>query len=527
MVQNRKKVYKALVSKVYKVGTRGSLLARTQARQVLDQLSKINPALSLELKVIKTAGDADTSKPLWQMDGKDFFTRELDSALLAKEVDLVVHSYKDLGSQRPDKIVMGAISRRQYGQDILLIKDHTIEQLKNGSLKKLRVGTSSPRRVVNIKNSLASYIPMDSSSAVETMPLRGNINTRIEKLRNGEYEAIVIALAGLERLANEVSTAKTLADLVRGINYMVMPTMDFPSAASQGALGIEVLEDCSAELLDAVKKLDHQNTVQEVQREREIFQNYGGGCHLAVGIRVLKRGHYFLHANRGEVDGGKVAEYYLSGERPDCAGRVFIGLPPGKVSSPKDALYDYLVEKTPIEVEKTAETNAGAAVVTSTYCIDALEQLNPNLIVASGAHTHRVLAQKNYWVNICGDGLGEEYIATLLASKALQIIRPANRTWVLTNDESKSSLGPTIPCYKRSVSQERAADSEFARKLEKTQCFYWTSFPQYQIYAEHFPHIRHRQHACGTGKTWDKFKDSSIPVIPFAHMNEFYRWARL
>ena len=129
----------------YKIGTRGSLLALTQCGQIKDQL-ELKTGDTFELVVIKTQGDIQTSQPLWQMEGNNFFTKELDEALLKGEVDLVVHSYKDLGSVRPEGITLAAVTKRTYAHDILLIKNETIPTIKNRT--EFIVGTSSPRRVL-------------------------------------------------------------------------------------------------------------------------------------------------------------------------------------------------------------------------------------------------------------------------------------------------------------------------------------------------------------------------------------------
>ncbi|WP_372656006.1 hydroxymethylbilane synthase, partial [Halobacteriovorax sp.] len=184
-------------NKVYKIGTRGSLLAVTQCTQVKNELESLTGE-KFELEIITTQGDLITDKPLWQLDGKDFFTKELDAALLTNKVDMVVHSYKDLGSDRPEGIKLAAITKRHFAHDILFIKNSTIDKLSE--MDNFVVGTSSPRRIVNIEARLKDFLPTDNIK-VETKMLRGNVNTRIGKLVSGDYDAIVLALPGIERLA--------------------------------------------------------------------------------------------------------------------------------------------------------------------------------------------------------------------------------------------------------------------------------------------------------------------------------------
>jgi hydroxymethylbilane synthase len=269
----------------YKIGTRGSLLAVTQCTLIANEMSDITGS-EFELVKISTQGDQQTEKPLWQMDGKDFFTKELDSALLANEVDLVVHSYKDLGSDRPEGIGLATITQRKFANDILLIKKENISKIKD--LDTFIVGTSSPRRIVNIESSLKPYLPkIKESTKVKCEMLRGNVNTRIQKLKDDKYHAIVLALAGLERLANKEDSKEELTRLLDGLTFIVLPQKDFPSSASQGALAIEYNSNRDdKELLKVLKSVHCDITEKEISREREAFKSYGGGCHLAVGINV-------------------------------------------------------------------------------------------------------------------------------------------------------------------------------------------------------------------------------------------------
>ena len=287
--------------KTYRVGTRGSLLALTQCNQIINQLRQLTGD-NFELEIIKTQGDQNTTIPLWQMEGQNFFTKELDQALIEKKVDLVVHSYKDLGSIRPSELELAAITKRSYPHDILLIKKETISNLKN--LNEFIVGTSSLRRISNIGNHLKKFLPSENLKIV-TQTLRGNVNSRILKLQEGKYHAIILALAGLERL----SETEEVRHLTEGLDFMVLPLSIFPSAASQGALAIEVFRG-NSELLEKIKLVQDPNTFEEVRRERKAFNDYGGGCHLAVGINVLKLDNNFLHLHQGELNNKEVSKNF-------------------------------------------------------------------------------------------------------------------------------------------------------------------------------------------------------------------------
>ena len=504
----------------YKIGTRGSLLALTQCGQVKDQLEKITGD-TFELVVIKTQGDIIQNAPLWQLDGKDFFTKELDEALISGAVDLVVHSYKDLGSVRPEEITLAAVTKRTFAHDILLIKNETINLIKNRT--EFIVGTSSPRRIVNLESKLSDFLPKGKNVVVKTKMLRGNVNTRIQKLRDGEYDAIVLAMPGIERLALTPSSRETLKDLLEGINFMVLPQSVFPSSASQGALGIECKKGRSdgGELLRKLKLMEDQETVEEVSRERKAFNEYGGGCHLAVGINVkrVSRGKeaFYLHNHQGVLEGTKVSLSTLEGRSL-----------PAFVSPPKSfnghPSHDQLITKKNIHV--TLDSNLDLY-ITSKYCLEALTNVKPKSLWAAGGKTMKELAQLGFWVNGTADSIGDHEIRNLRSSEAISLMNDVKKPLiVLSNDEAKSSLteAEVISCYTRIINSEVSAD--FKKEILETEVFYWTSFFQYKTYCDFFPEIKNKIHCCGIGKTYDLFKEHAVLVYPMAGMEEFKDWTQ-
>lgn len=502
----------------YKIGTRGSLLAVTQSTLMKNELERISGE-KFELVLIKTQGDQITNKPLWQLEGKDFFTKELDEALLANQVDLVIHSYKDLGSERPEGIKLAAVTERRFAHDILLIKQETIEKLKNWE-GDFVVGTSSPRRIANLTHSLSEYIPGKPKIRCET--LRGNVNTRIGKLKNGDYHAITLALAGIERLAHTEKSYAELSELLYGMNYFILPQSVFPSAASQGALGIEMnaSRDDGGKLFNIISQLAHPKTVEEVFRERKAFKEFGGGCHLAVGIHVKKiSDDIFLHVNSGEVDGKRVEKKWLEGlDLPKAPGKkLFVGFP---TNTHPGVIYDEFLKKIP-ETKKVDLTNKHVF-ITSMYTLDTLKASStPEGVWAAGAKSARDLAARGYWVNGTADSLGTDDLKMLQTSKALKIIhKNLAESWtVFTHPNSKSVMGEVVGCYER---VPQTVSSEYESSLKEVGACYWTSYPQYEAFIERFPFLKNAHHFCGMGKTWQEFKAAGINVNPVANMQDFY-----
>lgn len=521
------------MKKVYKIGTRGSLLAVTQCTQTKELLEE-KTGHRFELVQIKTQGDLNTSAPLWQLEGKDFFTKELDYALCSKEVDLVVHSYKDLGSDRPTGIKLGAITKRTFSQDILLIKNKTIKKLQEKNFQKdFVVGTSSPRRICNIESTLSLYLPfgLETNIKVTTSMLRGNVNTRIEKLVDDQYDAIVLAWAGLERLALTDSSALKLRELIKDLNFMVLPQIDFPSAASQGALAIEC-RDSDNEIQEILAKVHCEDTAHSVGIERKIFNSYGGGCHLAVGIYADRINDIDLTYEKGKVDEKVINKKILHrsnsiGERPNT---IFIGLATVNLKkyqslSPIKIVGDELILKSSID-PKEDEVLEGDIIASTFYTHKYLKRLTQNsLLWTAGARTAKKLANLGYWVSGCAGAHGEIEIDSFINSKLVRLFKdikkiPSQRK-VLTNKNSKTKIGEVVEAYQRKL---QVPSDSTERDLKEVEAFFWTSAFQYKTYVDKYPFIKDKKHACGPGKTLRELTEAGVLLEVFSDIESFVNW---
>lgn len=538
--------------KPYIIGTRGSLLALTQCLQMKNIMEEKGLG-KFELKIISTQGDENTQAPLWQLEGKDFFTKELDAALLQGEVDLVVHSYKDLGSERPEGIELATVTERYYAHDILFIKNETIAKLQNKEMESFVVGTSSPRRMTNITQYLKQYLPygVEKNIDISCKSLRGNVNTRLEKLLNDDYDAIVLALPGIERLAmglpdhdNEAfekhgDPRAILSELLKDLNFMILPLSEFPAAASQGALGIECLShrEDNKELLTKLQSLNCQQTKKEVAYEREVFQSFGGGCHLAVGIsaRWNKQAEKVRMNIRGQVDEQVIDRHELKGrELPPLkkTEKVFLGI--GKsisIDDKRSTIRDEITEKKPTLKNILAEIEDEHVFMTSGSALDYATEvpehkklLKESYLWSSGIHTMKKMAAAGLWVQGSADSLGEEEVQNLAQSHLVQL-KCGKRSWkVLTNDSSQSILGPTLGVYTKEFKE---ANDSYQSTIESCDIYYWTSYPQYKYFQEHFNLNQSAYHCCGLGKTLKNLQEENLDrLISFSSMKEFQDWIK-
>lgn len=250
-----------------RIGSRGSELALWQAEFIQKKLKDIG--VEAEIQIIKTQGDKIQDLSLDKLEGKGFFTKEIEEALLAGEIDLAVHSHKDLPTESPAGLLIAAVSYREDPSELILVnKDAVDEKQKYGFKKKAIVGTSSARR----KSQLLAF-----RDDIVITDLRGNVPTRIQKLRDKRYDAIMLAAAGVERLG---------IDLSEFYCEKINPK-EFVPAPAQGVLALQIRSD-DKKLTSLLQKLDEPEVAQTIAVERKILNLFAGGCQLPLGAYCEK-----------------------------------------------------------------------------------------------------------------------------------------------------------------------------------------------------------------------------------------------
>lgn len=254
-----------------RLGTRGSELARTQSRTVAAALERLG--FAVELTIIKTSGDQNTTSTFASIGPQGAFVREIEQALVEQRVELAVHSFKDLPTKSPPEITIAAVMQRVDPADLLLVRRDASASAADGGLLPLkpgaRVGTASARR-------RAWLLHFRPDLAVEA--LRGNVPTRVRRLEEGGFDAIVLAAAGVERLQAEQRLGSSLA----GIEVLRLDPARFVSAPAQGALAVQCRGD-DARVLAALESIDHAPTRAAVAAERDALARAEGGCDVAFG----------------------------------------------------------------------------------------------------------------------------------------------------------------------------------------------------------------------------------------------------
>lgn len=276
------------------LGTRGSKLAVHQSQWVQARLQELAPGLSISLKRIQTSGDKILDVPLAKIGGKGLFVKEIEDALLSKEIDLAVHSMKDVPTALPEGLEILCVPPREDARDALITRDGCrLDQLKPGA----RIGTSSLRR----QSQLLHYRP---DFVIEM--LRGNLDTRLRKLREGQFDAIVLAAAGLRRLAWDAEITEYLPV------HLSLP------AIAQGALGIEGRSDDTV-VRDLLSRFEHRPTRITVTAERALLHRLEGGCQVPIAAHAVLDGERLtLDGLVASVDGRRVVRHQIQGAAADA-----------------------------------------------------------------------------------------------------------------------------------------------------------------------------------------------------------------
>jgi hydroxymethylbilane synthase len=411
-----------------RLGTRRSALAWVQSSQVAAALRAAHPGLDVELVGIDTRGDRIQDVPLSGVEGKEFFTAEIDAALIEGRVDMTVHSLKDLSLARPAPLVLAAVPVRANPRDLAIFAADVPGRLAAGA--GLRVGTASPRRQQLLPAFFARALPHAPRNRIELVSLRGNVDSRLRRLREPrgserQLDGVVLAFAGLSRLFADTATERQgralLLELLRDLPLMVLPLTDVPAAPGQGALAIECRAD-DERTRALLAALEHPPTRAAVTFERELLARHGGGCHQRFGATHISLPGLggVLQVGGADAEGRDITRTQWL---PDTV------LP----AAPRDArAWDGSVQASPASLPLLDAGALRAALTSSAVFLAHSRALPPEAaavlagrrVWTSGSASWFRLAAQGVWVEGCAEGRGAAVAAQLLAEPLLRLPPP-------------------------------------------------------------------------------------------------------
>ena len=460
------------MKKKWVLASRKSDLARIQAYRVGEALKALDSHIQIHYQFSSSWGDRHLDVDWASVEEKGVFTQDFHKQLIEKDVDLVVHSWKDLPTELPGGTGVVATLPREDMRDVLLIPEKYVDLVKSRGV--LNVLSSSPRREYNLKSLLSKVWPHELYE-ITFQPIRGNVPTRLHKLFKGEGHALVVAKAALDRILTaereeflEVRTQ--LKKFLKDSRWMILPLCENPCAPAQGALAIETAQNFHGKEL--LKELNCEATHRTVSQERQILSSYGGGCHQKIGVSLLEREYGQIQSLRGLTEGGRKLHQWGLSNKIRFAGKIH----------PCDPRKNKWFEREPLR-RQNIPSHRPLWVVKE----EALPRgsICHHLIWASGTKTWQKLARRGYWVNGSAESLGER------ESPRLENFSE-NLNWLKLTHERALNVGEkeTLATYKLKPLDRKPI---FTNETH----FYWMSGSQFTEAIRCYPQLKKAHHSCG------------------------------
>lgn len=459
-----------------RISSRQSDLAKNQAYQVGDALKKQNPEIEIEYLFRESLGDKNLTDPLWKMPEKGVFTEDFYQDLVEEKTDLVVHSWKDLPTEIKAETKIAATLPRADQRDFLIFKPSSIDK------KQITLFSSSPRRTYNLTPFLKLALP-SLPIEVNFQSVRGNIQTRIRKLiEDPEIDGLILAKAALDRLVQDLRADETrefVKSVLEKYKWMVLPLRENPNAAAQGAIAVEI-KSSRHDVDEVLQKINCTKSYKAAQTERDILKNFGGGCHLALGMSVLQRDYGQIEIVKG-----------LTPQNTPVKIEKFIP----KKSLPSGVKAQRLKFKTERESLPVVDFTGFDAVYVAKAEAWNFENQLTSLVWTSGIETWKKLARKGIWVSGSNETLGE--------FEEMRIEHFFNKplNWARLSHDAASPEG-----NKKHIGSYRVQIEVEEQVIDKNAAYLWMSPLEFDVAIKKYPELISCLHVCGAGRTYEALK---------------------
>lgn len=490
------------------ISGRSSKLSKVQISKVIGKINSTLPWIRTETKYIDTRGDQLTDIPLHTQEGTDFFTDNLSKELENRNVDIAVHSLKDMSSDHFFNGNTFAIPDRDEVRDIAIFNENCLEKLKSGQL--IKIGTCSFRRELMASRFLKEVLPaFGQKIKLEIAPLRGNIDTRLSKLNSGEFDGIILAFAGINRMLGSLEYKDDIIAMLSQKRLMVLPLLDCTPAPCQGAIAVEARSQNqnASYILNCINNKDLFITCSE---EKKIASNYGSGCIQKFGVTNVKfDNRYAIYGSGMDAHGNEIDEWHGLDE---------INLPnPCTEIINSDGL-GFIAKKTPIPISERIYTKA-VFVSHATALPDTKYDFSSFRIWTAGVETWKKLAQRNIWVEGCADSFGFKSIQPLLNTPLIDIKKDIT---ILTNKDSAARWAKDRIKSIATYSIQYESDLIDKYKLKSAQLIFWSCFAHYHHVKDILPDGV--LHVCLPGKTAELLISEGHRPIVFPTKKSFNQW---
>ena len=515
---------------------RSSRLSLLQIDIVKRKIQNAFPGVKVDVIARSSKGDALQNIPLHTVEGSDFFTQDIFDALSTGEADIAVHSLKDMSSEHFFGANKFAVVDRDDARDVAIFNNDIEEKIKKGET--IIIGTCSPRREEMATVFLKKALPQLSTEfKIEIKDIRGNVETRLRKLNGGEYDATILATAGLNRLLRSRENASLIKELLNGRKLMLLPLIECVPAPCQGAIVAEA-SHLNTRAIDILQKINEKELFADCHSEKKEAVKYGAGCIQKFGVTTLHtKNDNYLYAAGKDSEGTEFVKWNFL---PDIKIE-------GSLFSSTDVMkgffnYEYADKEqnfdTPVVFvanykaiqNSSVELLSPKSVTHSSLRSSGLaaqkfntsSQLDTKTIFASGTKTWLELAKRGYWVNGSADALGFEFLLGSLNMPLLNI--KADDISILTHEAAAERW--RLKGYK-AVSNHKLLpknNETIRQSIANADAIFWASFSQYEFYGKYAK--PNAKYLCAGGETAELLKQAGVEPIIFPTIKAFEQWRK-
>lgn len=486
-------------------------------QKVKHKIESLFPDVEVELLPRESRGDQLQNIPLQTVEGSDFFTQDIFDALQNGEADIAVHSLKDMSGSHFFGENKFAVVDRDDVRDVAIFNNNVEEKIKAG--EHIIIGTCSPRREEMAIGFLQKALPQwNDHFTVQTKIIRGNVDSRLRKLDAGEYDGIILATAGINRLLENECQSELVEDipikkLLANKKLMLLPLIECVPAPCQGAIVAEAYH-ANTKAVEIINAINNPTLMQQCIEEKKVALQYGTGCLQKFGVTTI------------QYDTDKTVLYAAGTNEQREQFANWNGLP--EVSADETLFsstnymsnfFSYQYFNEPIQFEQKHIYVANYKAVNNEQLV---EQLQQKTIWAAGTKTWLQLAKQNIWVTGSADAFGLEFLEQALEMPLLQISKPD--VGVLTSKQGAVTWSTKNWNTYFSYELLFKEDAVVKEKISKAQTVFWTSFQQYQQYKSVVQATA--KHYCPSGETAALLREAGIEPIVFPNIKSFLQWKK-
>ena len=501
---------------------RGSKLSLLQLQKVNHKIATAYPDVKVEIVVRESRGDTLQDIPLQKVEGSDFFTQDIFDVLQSNEADIAVHSLKDMSSEHFLGTNKFALVDRDDVRDIAIFNKDIKTKLKNGST--IIIGTCSPRREEMAIGFLQKALPQwNKSFKIETKIIRGNVDTRLKKLDAGEYDGIILATAGLNRLLSSPSTVEispsaaaspdggSIKELLKDKKLMLLPLIECVPTPCQGAIVAEA-NPANKKAVEILNIINDNKLMQACIQEKQTAMQYGAGCLQRFGVTTISYGINEIIYAAGKDSNNKSFGKWTGLPELNSTNKNFFS-----TTDFMGSFFQYQYNEEPTTINETIVYVANYKAAEKE---ELIQQLQTKQVWAAGTKTWFELAKKGVWIHGSADAFGLEFLLTPWQMPLLNISK--EEVAIVTNNSSAATRKEKgWKTYGTYYTQEKQSPG-IEEQIKGADIIFWTSFRQYAQYKNVVK--ENVQHVCPYGETAEQFKAAGIEPVVFPNIKAFQQW---